>query len=1327
MDESLEENVYLLPASFGQKRIWYFEKLFQKSPTYNIPFIFKLSGRLNENILELSIMKMIERHEIFRTTFLEVDGEPVQKVSVSSPTFKLIMKNKQEIEEEVKLEEYIQSFAKKAFDIEKGPLINFELIKIDEHFHYFLFNVHHIIYDAWSLDIFKKELLNIYTHLEKGDELQISDPEYHYADFANWESESLLDGKLEQSIGFWKEYLKDASPFLQLQADFPRPREQTYSGNNIRLSFPNELVGKVREYTQKSGSTMNAFFMAAYFILLYRYTGQKDIVIGSPISNRKAAFTEDMIGFIVNTLPIRMSLKPYSKFSSVLKKTIKSFLNVYENSTVPFERIVQEVNPKRENSYHPIFQVLFTYHEQGTEGEQCLKVEYEKINTGTSKFDKVLYINAEGNQAYAEIEYNPDILSKQSMERFINHYIQLVQDIMADPNKPISKLSFMSKHEIAELTSFNMKGRPPSYIHDRIAYHSLYKPNACAVKTDSGSYTFAELERKSNQIAAIIRRNGSKQGSIIGLSMSRTLEQIAAILGIIKSGCAYLPIDPALPVNRMNYMLSDANAPLLLTDKVVNQHGVPYQIINIKEAMQSELDKPLLCLKELPPDEMLAYVIYTSGSSGKPKGVKVTHASLLNHIDDYLEVFPYQESERVLQNINFTFDASITEIFGSLIGGGTLVLTKQENQFDIAYLANLMYQERVTRAQLFHSLIDKLNDQSLFNNNDSLRLVFTGGEALNRRIVEKFYGSINIDATLVNLYGPTEATVAASYHICSKTYPNVTMPIGKNFGGYQLIVLDENLQLVPKGVEGELFIGGPSVSQGYINNEELTKNTFITLDVSGKNQMFYKTGDIVKQLANNEFLFISRKDSQVKIRGFRIELNEIKSTILDYPEITDAAVVTHINNGENQIYAFLVKNKDSQIIAANIKRRLQQVLPHYMVPASFVWVDEIPLSSNGKLLVNELPFERNDLVSKVKLMPKSHVEIKLCHIWQEVLGIKELGVKEDFFDLGGYSIKAIEVVAAVRKEFNISMTISDLFKYRTIEQLSEFIEDGNKVKVDNNVVVLKQSDTTHPPLFLIHPGGGGALCYMPLVKDMSINLTIYGIESIGYGDNQQPLSTIQEMAVKYVEEVLKIQTEGPYRIAGWSMGGTIAVEMARILEERNYHVSSVILFDAHPFHNLQSVTNRDPLIVWAHSLGMDLEAFSQLSNKDKYAEVLERAIRKGVLPKGSEQEDVKRIIEVMGQNNIACESYKFVQEITSDLILFKCQKIDETQPHALVDENIWRNRTLGKVTVIPVDGNHNNLLESPHSVVIGTMMDQLLSLKEMKKIENDRKSQESPA
>ncbi|USG66582.1 amino acid adenylation domain-containing protein [Brevibacillus ruminantium] len=1310
---SVGNEVYLLPSSYGQNRIWFFEQMVPNSATYHIPLLLKITGEIDPEILTRTLDKIRERHEILRTTFVEIEGELKQKVSLQLPSLVLEYKTMEEVEQEQPFPQFLEKFAWEPFDLEEGPLVKFQLIRVDPSVHYLLINIHHIIFDAWSLEVLKKELVDLYPLIEQGRADGYEELPLQYADYANWQKERLEGEALQKTLTFWRQHLEQVPSLLELPTDRPRPKEQSYAGDNVRFELPSSLVEPINAFCRAHQATHYTFFLAAFNVLLYRYTGQKDIVIGTPIANRTHPLTQDLIGFFVNTLPVRTYIKPYSSFSKILKTTIKSFLLTYENSEVPFEKLVRELKPERDSSYHPFFQALFTLHDdQEKETDAPFTIENEKIHTSTSKFDLVLYLACGKESISGEIEYSTDLFNRRTIERFQQHYITLISEILSHPQKPVSKLNILTKEEREQLESRNflLAQMQPQFIHTLMTDQVPRLAEQIAVKGNEQSFTYAQLDQKSNQIAHELIARGIQPGNIVGVRLRRSPAQIAAILGVMKSGCVYMPIDTALPMERVQLMIEDSRSTAIITDDpLFHPWRETLTLLEPQEVFgRQRTDDPEITIS-LCPQEAIAYVIYTSGTTGRPKGVRISHGSLVNHILGFLQEFPFQPEEKVLQNISCSFDPAMTEIFCSLIAGGTLVITDHDKQFDIEYLAAMMRDEGITRAQLFHSLLEKLLDHPSFTANPHFRYLFTGGEPLPHKLVQKFYKNMESGAPLINLYGPTEACVAATFWRCDADHPHVITPIGNPFPHYQVLVLDENLQPVPRGVIGEMYIGGPGVGKGYVNNQGLSEKAFPLLEIAGGPERYYRTGDLVKQREAGEYLFVSRKDTQVKVRGFRIELDEILHIIGQQPEIKEAAVLVEEVYGDKKIFAFLVKKTGMPLTASELKKRLAKKLPHYMVPHVIKWMDQLPVSLNGKLDKSRLSFEGNDLASNEKIQPRTPFEQQLAAIWQEVLNVGAIGINEDFFDLGGHSIKVIEMAGLLRKRMNVRLAPSDLFLYRTVEALSEYLQAEGTREESGILVKLKEGRSDEPPLFLIHPGGGGTLCYVPLVRNIDRDIDMYGLQSQGYEKNLAPLADLKEMAALYVKEMQKIQPRGPYQMAGWSLGGTIAVEMARILEAEGESIRFLGLLDAHAFDRVAlKKQHEDPLTVWAKSLSIDVKKFGERPHMEKCQIILEAAIHSKRLPQNAELEDVHRIINVMAANNLASDQYSFTTPIQTDLHLLVCRELDPATSHELVNAEKWRERTSGNVYTYSLPGHHNNLMSSPQVEQVGQKISEIL-------------------
>lgn len=1311
--EKIENKFYLLPASYGQERIWFFEKMFPNSATYNIPYLFEIKGELNPTLLKNTIHTIVDRHETLRTTIHEFKGEIMQKVSLQTSPYSFKLMDKLFIEQNLPLKTYIRQFALRPFSLKKGPLVKFELIKISTHRHILLMNVHHIIFDAWSIDIFTSELLKIYHLLDNNIDIKIEELKYQYADYANWEKERLQGANLKDKLNFWKKYLHEAPNMIELPTDYVRGENMTYKGNNIRFTFPKELIRKCRDYVSTKGTSLYSFFLAAFKILLYKYSGQRDIMIGSPISNRTEPSIQNIIGFFVNTVPIRGYVNPNDSFDSFFEATVRSLLEVYENGDVPFDTLVQNINPDRELQTHPFFQHMFTYHETVVNPpQQPFGFEYKRISTNTSKFDFVLYVSCQGDKGYGEIEFSTELFNDHTIHKLIRHYLYLIKDVLKDPTKSIANLHMLNLEERERLVLSNEKNYQfnLNFIHQSFEEQVRKNSGKIAVKQNQTEWTYCQLNKRANQFSNQLIRRGIRRHSIIGICMSKSLDQIAAILGVLKAGCAYLPIDPNSPEKRIHYMLRDAEVQCVITDVNLSSTYESICTIHPSETLQnptSNINKSYDNHKR----NATAYVIYTSGTTGKPKGVEIGHESVMLHIQNMKDEFPFFEGEKVLQNINYTFDPSVTEIFCTLLSGNALILTEFERQFDVEYLAEIIKKEGITRAQLFHSLIERLVEIPSFNSSETLRYVFTGGEALNQKLVEKYYQHMPSYVPLINLYGPTEACIVTSYYYTQSTSDDIVVPIGKPLNGFTTVILDENMQLVPQGTVGELYIAGSGLAKGYVNRPDLNKSSFHDLDLLGKGrkQRFYRTGDLVKLRSYDELLFITRKDTQIKIRGFRIELEEIKNTILDFDGISDVLIRVKEVGNEKSIYAFIIK--DSKKITANqIRIKLKDELPYYMMPNAIVWIDQIPLQKNGKVDENQLPYGRNDLVIGEKIRPKSKMEKKLSALWGQLLGLKDVGINEDFFYLGGHSIKMIEVITYLRKRLRVNAPMSILFRYRTIEALAYYIENYHELSLEySNIIPLRKKDSTTPPLYIIHPGGGGIACYTSLVRSIKGDIPIFGIQAIGYDQEEKPLLSITEMAERYVSEIKKTQIKGPYRLAGWSLGGTIAFEMVRIFEQLDDVVDFVGLIDAHPFEkDIYTLKQEDPLYVWARDLNIHTSRFETFSLNEKYAKVLRAAKKRSILPESAELQDVKRILNVMASNNIASDHYECLSTIQHDLVLFQCTKRDPSHTHKLIDPSDWQKRTNGMVTTIKVSGYHNNLMDSPYVEDLGHKMNQFL-------------------
>ncbi|TCS92395.1 non-ribosomal peptide synthetase [Hazenella coriacea] len=1307
-------DVYLLPSSYAQQRMWFFDQLMPDQPIYNISYLIEFEGALDLTVLEKSICHLMMRHEVLRTEFIRVGDELKQRVlppphSFSTPITNLMA----EQDPRQAAFSQIQQKAQQPFDLSKAPLFRTHLYQIHHHSHYLLVQFHHIIFDLWSMGVFEQELLTSYRSFSIGQEPDLPELSIQYADFAHWQREWLQGEILEEQLSFWKEKLKGELPVIQLPTDRPRAASQSYQGNKWSFALPKVLSKQIIRLAQEEKVTPFILLLTAFKVLLSRYTDQKDIIVGTPVANRDEEELENLIGFFVNTLVLRTDCSGEPSFRELLKRVGQVVLDSYEHKDLPFERLVEEIQPERDMSYNPLFQVVFSYENKIPVELELpeLTVRYHEIDNHTSKFDLGLFLYTQGEHLKGQFEYSSDLFDPETIERMTGQLESLLQGIVEHPDQSIARLPLLSEAEQDHLLlkmnqtdiDFPREKTVPQLFQEQVQQ----TPHAIALYYEDQAFTYEELYFSSLQLARKLKRRGVQRGTKVALCVDRSIEMIIGILGIMQAGGTYIPLDPAHPSERISFILEDAKVEWILTKASV-RHDLPSTKANI--FCMDQQSEEIVTEEELPVflSTDPAYVIYTSGSTGKPKGVVVSHRALVNHITWMKTTFPLTETDRILQNVTYSFDPSLTEIFSALLSGAGLVVMKPGGHLDLDYLVDCLKKYQITRLQAFHSILDILLKRKDFLEETYLTHVFTGGELLPVELRERFLEKMSIP--LINLYGPTEACIVTTYWDCREKLISPTIPIGRPVSNTEIYVLDQHQQPVPMGVAGELYIAGDCLAEGYLDRPELTKEKFVPhfLDSATSFKM-YRTGDLVRWLPDGNLQFLGRIDNQVKIRGMRIELGEIQSVLESFSEVKEAIVqVQKTSDGSSQLVSYLVPQIQGELNISEIQKRIKERLPEYMVPKYCIQIDRIPITINGKVDVQALPtltFQE----SNTYVAPRTQLELKIAQVWEKVLKIQRIGVTDNFFSIGGHSLKAVEMIGELKKELGIHVTLPTLFYHQTIAELALFLEK-DEVHPHHGVIPIQIGQGTTTPLFLIHPGGGGALCYIHLAKSLGNDFTVYGIEAMGFDHGEVPLSDLHAMAQLYVKWIQEVQPEGPYRLAGWSLGGTIAFEMARLLEEEGVKVDFVGLLDAHGFDSMDppKESRKPSLISWANLLDIDEEEILSLSEVEQKELILQRAQERSILPSSATTETVQRHLAVMESNRVAADQYHCSSPIRSDLYLFRVDEIAEKNPVDLVDRGVWQQRTQGELHVYEITGNHHNLVDPPHVEVLAQQLKKIL-------------------
>ena len=1059
-----------LPLSFPQQRMWFLYQLDSQNPFYNESLQLRIIGALNVSALEQSLNEIIRRHEALRTIFTTVDGVAVQRL-LPTLTVNISVVDLQGLKE-AEVQQIITKEVRQPFDLGKAPLLRVTLLRLEPEFHLLILTLHHIIIDGWSMGIFIKELSALYQAFATGSPTPLPELTIQYGDFTIWQRRWLTEELQQRQLDYWKQQLASAPPLLELPTDYPRPSVQTFSGAIKEFKLNSNLTAQLKTLSRKSGTTLFMTLLAAFAVLLHRYSGQDDICIGSPFANRNRTEVESIIGFFVNTLVLRTQIKENPSFSDFLNQVQQVVLDAHAHQDVPFEQVVEALQPERSSSYNPLFQVMFALENLSLDTLELpgITLTPELVERGTAQCDLSLLLWETKTGLIGVWEYNTDLFDDATIARMAGHFQTELEGIVANPQQRVSELPLLTQQERHQLL-FEWNNTFAKYPQDK-CIHQLFEeqveltPDAVAVVFEGTQLTYRELNARANQLAHYLLSLGVKPETLVGICVERSLEMIVGLLGILKAGGAYVPLDPAYPSERLAFMLEDSAVPVLLTQqRLVDrlpQHEA--QIVCLDTQWEAIAQYSSQNIAGGVNAENLAYVIYTSGSTGKPKGVIIQHRSLVNYTTAVCIEYEIEKCDRFLQFSSISFDVSAEEIYTSLIKGATLVLRTDSMLDSIGVFLQKCRDWEITVLALptayWHELTAFLNKET-FALSPSLRLVIIGGEKALPERLKTWIEYVGQRVRLVNNYGPTEATVGATIYDCSALDSASTqVPIGRPIRNVQTYILDRYQQPVPIGVPGELHIGGDGLARGYLNRPDLTQEKFISNPFSNEPGLsLYKTGDQVRYLPDGNIEYLGRIDNQVKIRGFRIELGEIEAMLAQHPDVREAVVVVREDvPGHKSLVSYLVLHQNPAPTVNQLRDFLKQKLPNYMVPSTFVMLEALPLTPNGKVDHKSLPApDLNSLLQKSDFVaPGTPTEELVASIWAKVLGVEQVGINDNFFELGGHSLLATQLLSQVSDTCGVDLPLSKFFEAPTVASISNYIEAiswaSQSLKTSNNTV-----------------------------------------------------------------------------------------------------------------------------------------------------------------------------------------------------------------------------------------------------------------------------------
>jgi amino acid adenylation domain-containing protein len=1181
-----------LPLSFAQQRLWFLETLRPDQSLFNSPSAIQLSGMLDVRALTQSCNEIVRRHDVLRATFTAVAGEPQQHIEPYSP-FPLPLVDFQDMLPTAQAEAvqtYIREEVEQPFSLTQGPLFRFKLLRLRPNEHILLFTMHHIVFDGWSAGVFMHELAVLYEAYRHGDLPALPGLPIQYADYALWQREQLDETAVAQLLTYWRQQLQGDLPVLELPTDWPRTAVASHRGASQSVTLPPALTQKLKLLTQQEGATLFMTLLAAFNILLARYTGETDILIGTPIANRNKVEIEGLIGFFVNTLVIRTDLSGSPSFKTLLRRVRQTTLAAYDHQELPFEKVVEALQPERHLNHAPLFQVMFIL--QNTPDDVTdladLKLTGLEIGSETAEFDLTLAITETGDTLVGSLAYNSDLFTAATIDRMLGHFHTLLAAIAEQPEKPISQLPLLTSGEQQQLQAWSKPDvvYPPAdrLVHQLFAAQTGQNPQATAVLFEDTHLTYGELNRRANQLAHYLQQVGVGPETVVGLFIERSPEVVVAMLAIFKAGGVYLPLDRDYPMERLAYMLADSGAQFLLTQsELAAQLPTVEHIICLDEAWGGVIaHQPTWELETAVSPNNLAYIIYTSGSTGQPKGVMIEHAALAAHCQNSWRDYALTAEDVVLQFASFSFDTAMEQILTPLIAGSQLVL-RGRDLWHSHDLQRKIDELGITVANLptayWHQLAQFWYDAEPDKRERyrSLRLMIVGGEAMSVESLRMWQATRPSSERLLNAYGPTETTVTSTLFEVPLPFvspsDHASVPIGRPIGDRQLFVLDQQGQPVPVGVAGELYIGGAHLARGYINRPELTAEKFVPNPFSQQpGERLYRTGDLVRYQPDGNLAFLGRIDHQVKVRGFRIELGEVEVALRQHTAVQDALVLVQENGSGARLVAYVVGDGTKM---GDLRPFLSQSLPSYMIPAAFVPLDSFPQTPNGKIDRKALPppdGHLNGTAAAVYTVPQDALESQLAEIWQSVLKLPAISIDANYFELGGHSLQAVTLFAAIEKRLNLRLPVALLFEAPTIGQLAAVIRQRGEVPQWSSLVPI-QPLGSKTPFFCVHGGAGHVIHYYDLARLLGMERPFYGVQpKMEAFTHQSTYKTVEEMAAHYLQEIKMVQPEGPYLLGGFCFGGIVAYEMAQQLVQTGDEVSLLAFIDPSTPENKPEIT-----------------------------------------------------------------------------------------------------------------------------------------------------------
>ena len=1349
------------PLSFGQQRFWFLDQLEPGQPVYHVCFGLRLTGKLDDAAVEYSVGEIVRRHEALRTRYESRDGTVVQVVDaprrVSVPRADILQHTGEE-----DIRQRLAEEGNRPFDLSRDFPIRAKLFRLGAEQHILLFSMHHIAADAWSIDLLLKEWSTLYNARLMDKDAELPELPIQYLDFARWQQESMHDHALKEQLAYWEQRLGDKPAALDTPTAYPRPTMPSHAGATLSRLLAPDLSGALSKVAQQAGASKFMVLLAAFKVLLHRYSGQGDIVVGSPMSRRTLHETENLIGLFLNVSVLRTDVSGNPTFRELLQKVRQTTLEAFANQSVPFEKIVEQLQPSRDLSRTPFFQVMFTLQDPATPPVTLVggaRGEAFELDLDVSPYELTLLMQEKDDGLEATLEYKTELFSAEMIDRMLQHYQTLLEAAVENLDARLSELPLLTTAERRQLlVEFNP--RPVDFARDK-CLHELFEaqaartPQAPAVRFGPQVLTYGELNERANQLACHL---GSLEVGIetpVGICMERSPEMIVAVIAILKAGGAYVPVEPDEPPERLAFKLRDASVAVLLTHESVVKtlgdevlgNGPIVVAVDRDEAAISRQSSQNIASKARPDN--LAYIIYTSGSTGSPKGVMVEHRALVNHSVGMAQQFGLCSTDRVLQFAPLSFDVSAEEIFPTLLTGGTLVLRPAGLAVSIQDFHPFLVNEGLSVLNLptpYWSEWMSVMEAEQLALPESLRLVIVGSDTVTREHYARWRTLADDGVRWCNAYGTTEATITTTiYEPKQGEPPPHCVPIGRPAMNTQVYILDGHGQLAPIGVPGEIHVGGEEVARGYLNRPDATLTNFVPDRFSRRpGAKLNRTGDFGRWLGDGNIEFLGRRDNQVKIRGFRIETGEVEAALLEHPGVREVVVAPRLDTrGEKCLVAYVVAKEESPQLVGKLLEFLRSRLPGYMVPATVMILRELPRLKSGKIAIHALPVphgERPDLEENF-VAPSDSLEQKLANVWRQVLGVERVGVFDNFFNLGGHSLLAVRLFTEIEKLTGWSLPVLTLFQSPTVKGLADAIRRMQSSEAPSLVVPIR-GEGTREPLFLAHGAGGGMLWgYANLAKYLDAGRPVYAFNSL---DNEglDEFKTIEEMAAHYIQELRAVQPRGPYHVGGYCFGGLVAYEMAQQLVARGECVALLVLMNATPPNSSFERVRLTPawLARFAGNSWHWLRHFFRWGSghRRQFLARKVRVWRKRLLRRG----DTGRSDEIDAEDYIDLSDYSPQRRRLWDVHLRAAARyapsvypgrvtVLRTELHPFLcsfDPTFgWAEYARGGVTVKVVTGAHESILNEPHVQAVAAELNRCLANGTANKVAVEADASRQPA